>query len=315
MAEKQAEKQANKQIAPMSQWRRRRMRTFASSGWGPAALEDLTLAAWQLLTAGGRGGAHAATSLPGATGRNHGHRELRRPLRAARRVRRCLRRHHAARRSVRGREPGGVTYAVPGHPWVGEATTPLIQAATEAGLSVSVTGGLSFRAAHICRRGRGPDGWRAGVVDAMLLAKQHHPKADVSRPLLVGQLYVRWLASDVKLTLLNAYPDDHTVAVIPRRGHAAGTGAPSAALRTGPQRRLRSPDEPGVPPLDENGSFTICRRSWRIYARRRAVLGPRADVGEPAPGPLGECAEVLEAIDLEADGRTTACTSPRNWAT
>jgi len=38
-----------------------------------------------------------------------------------------------------------IIYAVPGHPWVGEATTPLIcQAATERGIPVRIVSGVSF---------------------------------------------------------------------------------------------------------------------------------------------------------------------------
>ncbi|MCP4594804.1 MAG: MazG family protein, partial [bacterium] len=38
-------------------------------------------------------------------------------------------------------------------------------------------------------------------------------------PVLLGQLYSRALAADVKLTLMNQYPDDHEVTLV----HAAGT--------------------------------------------------------------------------------------------
>ncbi len=303
MAEKQAEKQANKQIAPMSQLAPPTDADIRIVGLGPGALEDLTLAAWQLLTAGGRVVARTRqhpclaqlaeiTDIESFDDLYEQHDEFAAVYAAI-----------TQRVVALGREPGGVTYAVPGHPWVGEATTPLIQAAaTEAGLSVSVTGGLSFVPPTFAAVGVDlMDGGQ--VVDAMLLAKQHHPKADVSRPLLVGQLYVRWLASDVKLTLLNAYPDDHTVAVI----RAAGT--PQEQVRRLPLYELDRSDDFDhltslvVPPLDENGSFTDLQE---IVAHLRAPEGCPWDREQTLESLrqdlLGECAEVLEAIDLEADG-------------
>ncbi|NJN82013.1 MAG: MazG family protein, partial [Caldilineaceae bacterium] len=116
-------------------------------------------------------------------------------------------------------EVGGVVYAVPGHPWVGEATTALILAQAEAaGLDVRIVGGISFVETVLAAVGvDGMDGLQ--VADAMLLARQNHPKVEPGQPLLIGQLYAEWLASDLKLTLMNAYPDEHQVILV----QAAGT--------------------------------------------------------------------------------------------
>jgi tetrapyrrole methylase family protein / MazG family protein len=44
-----------------------------------------------------------------------------------------------------GRRPQGVTYAVPGHPFVAEATTPeIIRIASQRGIPVRIIEGLSF---------------------------------------------------------------------------------------------------------------------------------------------------------------------------
>ena len=59
------------------------------------------------------------------------------------------------------------------------------------------------------------------VCDAMLLARQHYPQVETSLPLLAAQVYARWLASDLKLTLLAAYPAEHEIVLV--RG--AGTKA------------------------------------------------------------------------------------------
>jgi tetrapyrrole methylase family protein/MazG family protein len=144
------------------------------------------------------------------------------------------------------------------------------------------------------------------VVDAMLLARQHHPQVEVSLPLLVGQLYARWLASDVKLTLMNAYPDDHAVTLV----QAAGTA--QQRLTTLPLHELDRRDDFDhltslvVPPL-VRGSFTGLQE---IVAHLRAPEGCPWDREQSLTSLrqdlLSECAEVLEAIDAETDGDDNA---------
>jgi tetrapyrrole methylase family protein/MazG family protein len=66
------------------------------------------------------------------------------------------------------------------------------------------------------------------IADALDLASGHHPPFSPDSPVLIGQLYSRLVAADVKLTLMNQYPDDHPVKLI----HAAGTSeAEIEALR------------------------------------------------------------------------------------
>ncbi len=59
------------------------------------------------------------------------------------------------------------------------------------------------------------------VGDALDLAARHHPPFPPSARALVAQLYSRALAADVKLTLMNQYPEEHPVRLV----HAAGTDA------------------------------------------------------------------------------------------
>ena len=118
-----------------------------------------------------------------------------------------------------GQRPQGVVYAVPGHPLVGEATVGLILSrAEEAGLAVRIVEGLSFVEPTLTLlRIDALAGLQ--VCDALELASRHHPPLNPDLPALVGQLYSRALAADVKLTLMNQYPHDHEVVLV----HAAGT--------------------------------------------------------------------------------------------
>ncbi len=128
-----------------------------------------------------------------------------------------------------GRE---VIYAVPGHPRVGEATTPRIEAlARDAGIPVEVLEGISFVDAVCNAVGLDPlEGLT--VYDAMLVAGQHFPKVNTDQPLLLGQLYSRDLASDVKLTLLTAYPPEHRVTLV------RGAGTDNVQVDTMPLHEL-----------------------------------------------------------------------------
>jgi tetrapyrrole methylase family protein/MazG family protein len=123
-----------------------------------------------------------------------------------------------------GRRAQGVVYAVPGDPLVGEATvTALLGQAAEAGLPVVLIHGLSF--IEPCLELLEYDALEGlHVCDALDLARRHHPPFPPDTPALISQLYSRLVASEVKLTLFNQYPEQHEVALV----HRAGT--PEAAV-------------------------------------------------------------------------------------
>jgi tetrapyrrole methylase family protein / MazG family protein len=102
-----------------------------------------------------------------------------------------------------------ITYAVPGHPLVGEESVQrLIERATAAGVPTRVVGGTSFvEAALTAARLPGVD--HLQVVDALALP----PIAPIA-PLIVYQVYKATVASDLKVALLRLYPPDHPVIVI-----------------------------------------------------------------------------------------------------
>ncbi len=142
-----------------------------------------------------------------------------------------------------GRREGGVIYATPGHPLVGEATVPQILARARAeGLPVRVVAGLSFiepvltalEAARFESAAARPDATPAPlawldaveglqIADALEVLALEHPLLRPDAPALIAQVYSRAVASELKLTLMNAYPDEHPVALV----EAAGTPAQS----------------------------------------------------------------------------------------
>lgn len=118
-----------------------------------------------------------------------------------------------------GKRPQGVTYAVPGHPFVAESTSPkIIKKAKEAGIPIRVMEAVSFLEPTFTALGLDPFP-AISMIDALDLAEANFPQFPPSRPVLIAQIYSRMVAADVKQTLLEVYPDEHPVKLI----HAAGT--------------------------------------------------------------------------------------------
>jgi tetrapyrrole methylase family protein/MazG family protein len=114
---------------------------------------------------------------------------------------------------------GDVVYAVPGDPLCGESTTVQLLAAAKAeGIPVEVVHGISF--VEPCLGLLGVDSLDGlQVFDGMSIAALHHPPLNPDYPALLGQVYSREVASEVKLTLMNQYPDEFEVVLL----HGAGT--------------------------------------------------------------------------------------------
>ena len=118
-----------------------------------------------------------------------------------------------------GRRPQGVTYAVPGHPFIADATGPEIwKRAKLEGIAVRLIEGLSFIEPVFSALGLNPFPHLA-LVDALELAGLHHPSFPPDQPVLVAHIHNQQLASKVRLTLKAVYPADHPVRLV----HAAGS--------------------------------------------------------------------------------------------
>lgn len=208
-----------------------------------------------------------------------------------------------------GERPEGVLYAVPGHPLVGEASVHRILAlAREKGVPVRIVAGMSFLEPVFSLLRVDP---LAGlqIGDAVTLASRLHPGLNPDTPALIGQLYSRTIASDLKLTLMNLYPDDHPVTLIQGAGILAWQvpgQAPEVKTRTIPLHELDHEEEIDhltslfIPPLSASTSFSFLQD---IVARLRAPDGCPWDREQTAqslrPFLLEETYEALEALDLE----------------
>ncbi|MGB9879760.1 MAG: nucleoside triphosphate pyrophosphohydrolase [Anaerolineae bacterium] len=206
----------------------------------------------------------------------------------------------AARVVELGHREQGVVYAVPGHPLVGETSVQrILTLAEQEGLPVRIVEGLSF-VEPVCARLRLDPLQGLQIADATALALAHYPMFNPDLPLLIGQLYNRDLAAEIKLVLMMAYPDDHLVSLV----RAAGTA--TEAVVTIPLYELDRCAEVDhltslyVPPLSTPGSLAAFQE---IVAHLRAPEGCPWDREQThrslRPFLLEETYEVLEALDSE----------------
>ncbi len=204
----------------------------------------------------------------------------------------------AARILTLGKRPEGVVYAVPGHPLVGEATvTHIIERARSAGIPVEIIEGLSFIAPTLTALELDGLG-NLQILDAVEVAAMYHPPINPDAPALLAQLYSQQVASDVKLVLMNQYPEDHPVALV----HGAGTD--SARVERMPLYEIdRSPHLAHlttlyITPRTVPGSFAAFQET---IAHLRAPGGCPWDAKQTHQSLrrtlLEETYEVLEALD------------------
>jgi len=118
-------------------------------------------------------------------------------------------------RSAAEKSAEGIVYAVPGHPMVAERTVQLLrERCPQEGVELVIAGGESFLDQAFTRLGFDPiEGFQlldAAELKPSLLRSEMHT--------VIGQVYDEFTASDVKLTLMERYPDDYPVVV----GHALG---------------------------------------------------------------------------------------------
>lgn len=193
---------------------------------------------------------------------------------------------------------GGVVYAVPGDPGIGEETVRLILAqAQQQGLHTRLVAGVSFLEPTCHALGCDPfDGLQ--ICDATLLARRYHPPLDPDVPALVVQLYNRQMAAACKITLMNLYPDEHPVRLVRHAGLDDETVRQIPLYELDRQEELDHLSSVYLPTLPAPSSFSSYQD---VMARLRAPNGcpwDREQTHESLRGSLlEETYEVLEALD------------------
>jgi len=269
-------------------------------GLGPGDPQQLTREAWDALSAAPeiylRTARHPTVAGLPETAARHSFDEVYETVERPEQVYEAI----AERVLALGARPEGVVYAVPGHPCVAEASVQLIrQRAAGRGLPVRIVAGLSF--VEPALQALGVDALpQLQLADALELAARHHPPFHPDAPALVAQLYSPGLASDVKLTLMNQYPDEHPVKLV----HAAGTGGervealPLYAIDRSPE--ISHLTSLYVPPLPRQSAFESFQET---IAHLRAPEGCPWDREQTHQtlrrNLLEETYEVLHTLDVD----------------
>jgi tetrapyrrole methylase family protein/MazG family protein len=108
-----------------------------------------------------------------------------------------------------------VVYGVPGHPLVAEKTVQLLlEQGPQQGIDIQVIGGQSFLDAVFTALKIDPVEGFSLLDGSQLTGGAIHPGGHI----LICQVYDSFTASDVKLTLMELYPDEYPVTVVTAAG-------------------------------------------------------------------------------------------------
>ena len=208
-----------------------------------------------------------------------------------------------------------IVFAVPGHPRIGEKSVPLVEAgARDLDIAVEVLDAVSFldTAAGAVRADPLVQGLQ--LVDAEQLAAKVNadPFAsgqlgiDPTRPVLVGQLYNRDLASVAKIALSRLYPDEHLVILVQAAGVSGDEAVRNLPLHALDRHDVDHLTSLWVPPMGMLDAVRSPESLTRIVAHLRAPGGCPWD-REQTPQTLRnqvleEAYEVVDAIDAGDQG-------------
>jgi tetrapyrrole methylase family protein / MazG family protein len=108
-----------------------------------------------------------------------------------------------------------IVYAVPGHPLVAEKTVQLLlERGKEQGIEIEIGGGQSFLDALFQALKIDPiEGFQ--LLDGTFLKRDD---INLTQHVLIGQVYDAFVASDVKLTLMQKLPDDYEIYIVTAAG-------------------------------------------------------------------------------------------------
>ena len=116
---------------------------------------------------------------------------------------------------IKSSKEGDVVYAVPGHPRVAEKTVRIIETmANEKGIEVETIASMSFVDAMFNYLGVDPaDGFK--LLDAFEIQNSY---VDTNTNMIITQVYDHFIASNLKLTLLEYYDYDQEVCIVTGAG-------------------------------------------------------------------------------------------------
>lgn len=196
-----------------------------------------------------------------------------------------------------------VLYAVPGHPMVAEKTVQLLlEKGKEKGIAVKVEGGQSFLDPLFLAVQIDPiDGFQ--LLDGTALRRD---ELHITQHMIIGQVYDAFVASDVKLTLMERLPYDHEVYIVTAAGSDAESIVKLPLFELDRQMELSNLTSVYVPPVKETAQqyreFNTLRT---IIAQLRGPDGCPWDKKQTHQSLktylIEEAYELINAIDEEDD--------------
>lgn len=196
------------------------------------------------------------------------------------------------------RDGAQVVYAVPGDPYVGESTVEaIVEGAHGENLGVTIVPGVSFVEPTLSLLGVDAlDGLQ--LFDAIKVAGYNHPPVNPDHPLLLGQVYSRLLASELKLALMAIYPDEHNVVLVHTAGTARQRTETLPLFQIDHSEHIDHMTSLFVPPLPYPASLSALAEAVAVLRSPQGCPWDREQTPlSLRPGLLEEVSEVLEALD------------------
>ncbi|QPC47983.1 nucleoside triphosphate pyrophosphohydrolase [Mangrovibacillus cuniculi] len=157
-----------------------------------------------------------------------------------------------------------VTYAVPGHPMVAEMTVQLLIESEKRGeCSLRIEGGQSFLDDMLTAV-------RVDPIEGFALLDGTNMQMDsinTAQHLFIAQVYDQFVLSDVKLTLMNWYPDDHLITVIEGAGGEEENVYTRALFEIDHDMLLNNLRSIYIPPLASENEFV-----YRQFSKAKQVI-------------------------------------------
>ncbi len=155
------------------------------------------------------------------------------------------------------------TYAVPGHPLVAEhAVQLLLERAPKQDVMIEIGGGQSFLDALFQSLKIDPiDGFQ--LLDGTMLKKD---ELELKHHIIIGQVYDQFIASEVKLTLMELLPFDYDVYIVTAAGSREERIQKVPLLELDREMELSNLTSVYVPPVIEEAVF------YRKFSRLREII-------------------------------------------
>lgn len=156
-----------------------------------------------------------------------------------------------------------VTYAVPGHPLVAERTVQiLLENGAKAGVEIIIGGGQSFIDALFTSLKIDPiDGFQ--LLDGTSLQAG---QIQIDQHIIISQVYDAFVASNVKLTLMEQLPDDYEVYIVSAAGSQEESIMKVPLYELDRNLSIDNLRSIYVPPVQEEEIL------WRTFSKLRNII-------------------------------------------